>query len=242
MKEPLPDDLQDFLDAERDLDVPANATRDRLFARLVPFVLPSGGGGAGLSSTGGASGVAKAAAGTGVLARAGWRGKVLLSVFSAAVGAGGGAAGHAMLTSPKSAAIVVAPPTAATIPMAPATAPQSVETAPTAETAEAAASPPSANARSEERTHVGSLRAERLLIETASAALTRGDYTSALASLRKHARVFPHGELTQEREVLMVQALKASGDDAAAQQRAKDFKQKFPGSVQQGTVDKASPE
>jgi outer membrane protein assembly factor BamD (BamD/ComL family) len=89
---------------------------------------------------------------------------------------------------------------------------------------------------------VGSLRAERLLVETASAALTRGDYASAIASLRKHARAFPHGELTQEREVLMVQALRASGDDAAAQQRAKDFKQKFPGSVQQGTVDKASPE
>jgi TolA-binding protein len=148
-----------------------------------------------------------------------------------------------MLTSPKSQAIVVAAPPTATIPLGPATAPQWVESAPAAETTEApAAPPPPANARPEERTRAGSLRAERLLIETASAALTRGDYTSALASLRKHARAFPHGELTQEREVLMVQALKASGDDAAAQQRAKDFKQKFPGSVQQGTVDKASPE
>jgi len=248
MNEPLPDDLRDLLDAERDLDVPATPTRERLFARLAPFVLPpiggTGGGPADVAAGAGSS-VGKAAAGAGVLAKSAWRGKVLLSVFSVAVGAGGGAAGHAMLSSPKEPSVIIAAPPAATPLLETATpAPSlSIERTPTIETVQAPSLPPSANARPDERTHgAGSLRAERLLVETASAALARGDYVSAIASLRKHARTFPHGELAQEREVLLVQALKASGDDAAAQQRAKDFKQKFPGSLQQGTVDKASPE
>jgi Outer membrane lipoprotein len=247
MNEPLPDDLRDLLDAERDLDTPATPTRERLFARLAPLVLPPIGGAGGApadASAGVGSTVGKAGAGAGVLAKSAWRGKLLLSVFSAAVGAGGGAAGHAWLAPPKAELVVVAAPTP-TPPSDPATPVPSlsIERTPAIETAQAPAAPPSATTRPDERTHgAGSLRAERLLVETASAALTRGDYASAIASLRKHARTFPHGELAQEREVLLVQALKASGDDAAAQQRAKDFKQKFPGSLQQGTVDKASPE
>ena len=83
------------------------------------------------------------------------------------------------------------------------------------------------------------MRMERLLLEAATVALERRDYASALASLRKHAATYPKGELAQEREVLMVQTLEASGDHAGAVRRAKEFKQKFPGSLQQGTVDKA---
>jgi TolA-binding protein len=104
-----------------------------------------------------------------------------------------------------------------------------------------AAAPPSSPPRNEERARsLGSLRAERLLIETASAALVRGDNASAIAALRQHARTFPKGDLAEEREVLLVKALAASGDDAAAKRRAKDFKSKFPGSVQQNSVDKAA--
>jgi hypothetical protein len=50
----------------------------------------------------------------------------------------------------------------------------------------------------------------------------------------------PKGQLAEEREVLMVQALKASGDDAAAKQRAEAFKKKFPGSLMQDAVDQTS--
>ena len=84
----------------------------------------------------------------------------------------------------------------------------------------------------------GTLRAERLLLESATAALMRGDATTALGTLQKHARQYPHGALTEEREVLWVKALRAQGNDAAAEQRANDFKRRFPSSLQQGTLDK----
>jgi hypothetical protein len=47
------------------------------------------------------------------------------------------------------------------------------------------------------------LRAERLLIETASSALARGDKDAAIAVLTKHAQRFPNGQLAPEREVLL---------------------------------------
>ena len=53
----------------------------------------------------------------------------------------------------------------------------------------------------------GALRTERLLIETASAALMRGDREAAVSALRKHARQFPRGDLAEERELLLKKAL-----------------------------------
>jgi outer membrane protein assembly factor BamD (BamD/ComL family) len=82
------------------------------------------------------------------------------------------------------------------------------------------------------------LRAERLLLESATAALQRGDATTALSTLRRHARLYPHGALAEEREVLWVKALRAEGDDAAAERRAKDFRRNFPSSLQRDAVDK----
>jgi TolA-binding protein len=162
---------------------------------------------------------------------------VVVSLISAAVGAGGGAAGHAYYASRQPAPVVatVAPvlaPPAASIAVAP------VETVPVP-AVESAAPPPAPSAREPVKA-TSSLRAERLLLETASAALMKGDHASAIAALKQHQARFPKGELAQEREVLLVQALKASGNDRAADERAKDFKKKFPGSLQQDSVDKAS--
>jgi hypothetical protein len=82
-----------------------------------------------------------------------------------------------------------------------------------------------------------SLRDERLLLERATAALVRGDSASALATLREHSRRFPRGGLAEEREVLFIRALRASGDEAAAQQRTERFKGEFPSSLQRGIID-----
>jgi TolA-binding protein len=250
---PLSDDLHALLDAERDIDVPEAAQRARMFARLAPLIVPPGVGGGGLTDGGAGGGAAGGAAGTAagaglgasVFAGSAFRAKLVVSMVSAAIGAGGGAAGHAYYASRMTASVVVAAPSDAASVSAPAT-PTPVEAEPaaaadsTAPVASAAASPSGA-ARSEDRTRgAASLRAERLLLETASAALMRGDSASAIATLKKHANSFPRGELAQEREVLLVQALAASGDDAAARRRAKEFKEKFPGSLQQGSVDKAS--
>jgi len=238
MKElgPLPEDLRDFLDAERDLEAPAPHARERMFARLAPFVLPTGAG----AGAGGAG-----AAGSSSLLKAARRGQVILSLVSATIGAAGGAAMHAALTSPKAQPVVMAPQEISPQPVAPVLAP-SQELAPPPEPtldvgATGSGAAASGSARAEPRAKgSGTLLAERLLIESATEAITRGDQASAIAALQRHAREFPKGQLVQEREALMIQALRASGDDAAAQQRAKDFKRKFPGSLQQGTVDKAS--
>jgi hypothetical protein len=231
----LPGDLRELLDAERDLDAPTADTRERLLGRLAPLLLVPPGG-----VSGPADGSGSAAAGaTKALARAGWRAKVLAPVLYVALGSAGGAATHAYLTrspgaparsgereatppqAPTSSAASAAP-TAATAPEA---------TAPAASTSSTPAAPAPSPA-------AGTLRAERLLLESATAALLRGDATTALATLKKHARQYPHGALTEEREVLWVKALRAQGNDAAAEQRANDFKRRFPSSLQQGTLDK----
>ncbi len=75
------------------------------------------------------------------------------------------------------------------------------------------------------------------MLESATAALMRGDPATALATLQKHARLYPRGALVEEREVLWVKALRAQGNATAAEKRASDFKRKFPTSLQQGAID-----
>jgi hypothetical protein len=225
----LPDELSELLDAERDIDAPTPAARDRMAARLAPLLIP-------LADTAPTADVATTAATAGGTSVAKL---VLVSLLSAAVGAGGGAAGHAYYASKRPAPVVAAPVASPPPPASVTVAPVEPELAAPVESVAVIA--PSASARAEQPVKSpSSLRAERLLLETASAALMKGDHASAIAALKQHQARFPKGELAQEREVLLVQALKASGDGAAADQRAKDFKKKFPGSLQQDSVDKAS--
>ena len=76
-----------------------------------------------------------------------------------------------------------------------------------------------------------SLGEEQRLLDTARTAVTRGAYSSAITSLTEHQTRFPAGRLTEERELLYVQALAGSGDTAAAQARAKAFAERFPRSI-----------
>jgi hypothetical protein len=228
------DDLEALLDAERDIDVPAPAQRRRMFARLEPLLLVPAAIATVTTATTAASGVMQTALRT----------KLVASVVSAALlGGAVGAAGHAYLASPRPATVAPAAPAEPVPKSAPAPSPP-IE--PAARAPESPAPAPAATAtpsapRAEDRTpSAGSLRAERLLIETASSALARGDTKSAVAALKQHARSFPKGDLAEEREVLLVKALAASGDDRAAEKRAKEFKKKFPGSMQQGSVDDAA--
>jgi TolA-binding protein len=55
-----------------------------------------------------------------------------------------------------------------------------------------------------------------LLLESASAALMRGDPVSAQSALQEHARRFPNGALAPEREVLRAQASRAAGKPQGA--------------------------
>ena len=201
----LPEDLKDLLEAERDIDVPAPAERQRMFSRLEPLLIVP------VALAAGSSTVATAADATGSAAVGFLKGKIAAAVVSAAlVGGAVGATGHAYFATP-------APPAtgAAIVPAAPRLtvptpeAPQSAPSGPMA-TSSAAAVPSQSGRRQERSQAAGSLRAERLLLEAASAALMRGDPESAIPTLRKHAQRYPTGALAEEREALLERALAAS--------------------------------
>jgi hypothetical protein len=203
----LPEDLQDLLEAERDIDVPAPAERQRMFSRLEPLLIVP------IALAAGASSAATAADATGSAAVSFLKGKVTAAVVSAAlVGGAVGATGHAYLASPDprptSTPSVSAPrPAPANVTPDPA---RSTTPAPAAVGSAAAAAPLLSGGRQERPAVAGSLRAERLLLEAASAALMRGDPESAIPALRKHAQRFPRGALAEEREALLERALAAS--------------------------------
>jgi len=231
----MPEDLRDLLNAERELEAPKADTRERLLERLAPLLLLPPGGvpdptALADSATAGA---------TKTIAQAGWRAKILVPVLSAALGSVGGAATHAYVTRPSPSAPAPSRKLEAT--PAPAPAPKAASAAPEQATAPEATAPAASLAPRPATplppSSAGTLRGERLLLESATAALMRGDPTTALGTLQKHAHQYPHGALSEEREVLWVKALRAQGNEAAAEKRANDFKRRFPSSLQQGALD-----
>ena len=111
---------------------------------------------------------------------------------------------------------------AAQVPAAPATIPD-----PTTTTAPAIA-------RSSTRSHAAtadSVREELRLLHRARAAVGRADYIAALLPIGEHARRFPDGRLTEEREALRVKSLAGLGRTEQARRAALRFEARFPRSV-----------
>lgn len=77
------------------------------------------------------------------------------------------------------------------------------------------------------------------LVERARVALLRRNPSDALAAVQEHARRFPRGEFAEEREVLAVQCLVALGRSAEATARAEAFHRRFPQSALGAAVDAA---
>jgi hypothetical protein len=75
------------------------------------------------------------------------------------------------------------------------------------------------------------LAEERSLIDRARSALARGDSSSSLEACDLHARKFPRGRLSEERELLAVQALVRSHALDAARARAGRFRTNYPKSM-----------
>lgn len=71
---------------------------------------------------------------------------------------------------------------------------------------------------------------ERALLMRAQVALTRALADDALAALSEHRSRYPRGQLTEEREALWVQALRAS-HDARAASAAESFVARYPSSI-----------
>ncbi|HEY4057595.1 MAG TPA: hypothetical protein VGM39_13345 [Kofleriaceae bacterium] len=77
------------------------------------------------------------------------------------------------------------------------------------------------------------------LIFAATRALRRGDADLALATLDEHAKRFPHGELTEERDAIRIETLLALHRDAEAELAAEVFASAHPHSVHQPLIERA---
>jgi hypothetical protein len=77
----------------------------------------------------------------------------------------------------------------------------------------------------------GALEAERALLDVARTALGRGDGSNALRATEEHARKFPRGILSEEREAMSIQALRLLHRDDEAEARLARFRGRFPTSL-----------
>jgi hypothetical protein len=102
---------------------------------------------------------------------------------------------------------------------------------PAAAAAAAAAAGPSAEADSNKAGRDDSLAAERALLEVARSAVIAGQSGAALSALGRHARAFPRGRLSEEREGLWIRVLIGAGRLDEARQRAARFRKSFPRSM-----------
>lgn len=84
------------------------------------------------------------------------------------------------------------------------------------------------------------LPGESVLLQRAKDALAN-DPARALAIVEQHRRLYPKGMLAQEREVLAVKALVASGREAEAKKRAGAFVDAYPDSAYRPRVEPAAP-
>jgi hypothetical protein len=69
---------------------------------------------------------------------------------------------------------------------------------------------------------------EQRRIESARAAVARGDASSALAILDDYRRAFPEGQFGPEALALRIEAVRASGDLARASALAAEFERRYP--------------
>jgi len=216
----LPEDVGKLLEDARELRGPSDAVREKMRGRLLAALPPpgpvGGGGGGGPSGAGGSffprvpAWVAAATFAAGLAAGVGLR-------PSAPAGTSTVIREPAPLVTqaegPKPSAV---PTLAATdLPLVPPSKPP-----PTASTAAHGSAP-----------HASDLAAERAVLDVARTALGRGDAENALSAATEHAKKFPRGALSEEREAIAVQALAAGGRKDEARARAERFKKAHPDSI-----------
>jgi hypothetical protein len=74
------------------------------------------------------------------------------------------------------------------------------------------------------------LREENRLLREARSLERAGNPAQALRILNELDRLFAHGALLQEREILRIQSLSATGSASAAKMRAEQFLKRYPAS------------
>jgi hypothetical protein len=83
------------------------------------------------------------------------------------------------------------------------------------------------------------LAAERALLDVARTGVARGQPAAAFDALERHARRFPRGRLTEERDSLRVQCLVQLGRADDARREAAQFHRQHPNSLLGQAVDAA---
>jgi hypothetical protein len=86
-----------------------------------------------------------------------------------------------------------------------------------------------------EKSASSSKPSEAQLLQQAQGAL-KTNPQRALALTREHRRLYPKGALTQEREVIAIEALSRLGEDEQAKRRAGRFESTYPESAHQKKV------
>jgi len=238
--EPLSSELDDLLQAERTRPSISEETRGRLYSRVAASVAVVGLVGAGAAAAHGSGATSTIGS---FLAR-----KVTIGIASFFLGGLAGAGVHAYATrapdvkDAKDAKVVaVQGPSAPAVVTAvsPSVAPTT-----TTEITPVVSVPavPSATAVAAVANSIGkpsTLKAEDDLLSVARTALKTGDAAGALVVVDDHAKRFPNGQLSQEREALAVQALAKSGRSDEARVRGDRFKKSFPGSLYLPVVEAA---
>lgn len=223
--------LRELLRESRN-DLGSREQLKRLESRLVPLIWPPA---APAPTPTGAS--ASAASASGVALKA-------ATAVVVAVGLAGGGLWLAKSTQSPSDARVT-PPSAGHV-EAPPTPPATTGTEPSATTDESNVGPEDSKATTKERIGTGNgerriapaesaSESESDLLGRAQAAL-RSDPARALSIAGEHKKRFPAGVLTQEREVLSIDALERLGRHSEAIARADRFLKSFPGSAHRSKV------
>jgi hypothetical protein len=83
------------------------------------------------------------------------------------------------------------------------------------------------------------LQDEQRMLARARASLGRGEASLAAQDLDRHARFYPDGVLSEEREALRIVTLARQGNGAVARERAARFRRDYPRSIQLSMIDAA---
>ncbi len=248
----LPPEIEAFFAPERRRSDPPAAVQDALFTRIGATLGFPGGPGPGSDPTGGAvpggpaGGGAAVAAGAKPLVAASL-GKTIATLVVGGVIGGGFHEAYDRVSERRAAqapVVAAAPAVATPLPPPPPVEPPTPPPEPTLPPAptvraETAPAKPERPSRVEVRERDRGLAAERTLIEQARTALAREQGAMAMAVLERHARDFPWGELEEERESLLVQALVGLEREEQARKQAARFHRRFPRSIFGAVVDEA---
>jgi TolA-binding protein len=227
----LPSDLDKLFRAEASAYPNREQMRARVRRRIEASVLLSAAavGGGALATTANMSSLSRQ------LTNLGAKKTLLLGTALVGLGVGAGelhgrsVASHAA-PQPAAAIVAAAPPSASATEIS-----VSVESLPVA----ASAKPSSAASVAPASLSTGSstLAQEQSLVDTARAALTRGRAADAFSATEEHARTFPNGRLSEDRENLAISALMSLGRKGEATARLQRFHKRFPKSLYGGTLD-----